>query len=117
MIDWVPEDDTVPDYDGNAPCFRYDIADFDDGNMPWFISTESDYTWYNTDEDQWSGSYSMVSEDIVDNQECHAIINIENLGLPKDDGHIYFFTKCSSEVGWDYMYVLVDDGFATWTDW
>lgn len=65
MIDWEPPSG-APEYEEGAPCFRYDIADFDNGSVPWFMDDDFDYTWYVSDEDQWSGGYSLMSEDIMD---------------------------------------------------
>ncbi len=86
-----PCSDTV-----SAESFEYLIPErFNFSNGSWTSSNQQSY----------SGSYSLKSASISDNQTTEAILNIE----VKESGELSFYHITSSEMGYDYFRFFIDD--------
>ena len=90
---------------GAAPL-RAQVIGFEDGTIPadWTEPSGSDAAWTMTSATSSSGTYSIGSNDIIDNETAEIAVTVE---VPKDSV-ITFDYRVSSEGGYDFFRFYVD---------
>ena len=95
---------TDPDDDSSKPAIK--IISFEDGLIPsdWTVPLNADEDWETTNSNASHGSYSLRSKIITDNQSAEIEFSL-NLASQL----VSFWIKTSSEEGYDYFRLYVDD--------
>ncbi|MCR5659263.1 MAG: leucine-rich repeat protein [Bacteroidales bacterium] len=95
-----------PNDGGSIDGIGFVMVDVENSQIPSDWSNDNSFPWFVTDYNPYNGSYCMVSS----NFDYHnTTSSLETTMEFHTNGSIEFYSRISSESGWDYGYFYIDD--------